>query len=454
MQKIMKFAPIALVLSLSLPSWIPPVSAAQSAAALPELATKRLMNGLQIIVASTPERGDEMTIGWLLRYGSAFDPASKAGLAYVVSQMLSRATTDRSRKDIQDELAFLQASLDIRCDWDQTEILLRGRSSTYERALLLLYQIVGEAVFRPEDLEEVKAERLAQLGRPEDPRQRIRSLFERELFAGTTYGRPQRGSAATLQNIGLGDVKFFYHRFFTSDEAALVFTGSTPSPEVLQKATRIWGIWVRKEAVPFTFLPPRPPATRTVVIDNDPQSLAAQFIMGGLWPQRGEAGYYAAELATRVLQERLTKALPTSLLTVGSEGRRLPGPFYIQGQAAADQAPAEIQKILATVDSVKESGCTPQELDAARSSWLAEFRKSLATTEGVCVRLLEAELYRLGTNYLVSFDESLGRIDADGVKEAAKEWLLPGGALLLVRGPAATLRTGLANFGTLREAIP
>ena len=454
MMKTMKPAAIALLLSLGFLSWLPPVSAAQSAWALPELASKRLMNGLQIIVASTPERGDEMTIGWLLRYGSAFDPASKAGLAYVVSQMLSRATADRSRKDIQDELAFLQASLDIRCDWDRIEILLRGRSSTSERALLLLYQIVGEAIFRPEDLEEVKAERLAQLKRPEDPRQRIRGLFERELFAGTTYGRLQRGSDATVQNISLGDLKFFYHRFFTPDEAALVFAGSTPSSEVLQKATRIWGVWVRKESIPFTFLPPRPPATRTVVIDDDPQSPAAQFIMGGLWPQRGEARYYAAELATRVLQERLTRALPTSLLTVGGEGRRLPGPFYIQGQAAADQAPAEIQKVLAMIDSIRESGCTPQELDAARSSWIAEFRKGLETTEGVCARLVDAELYRLGTNYLASFEESLSRINLDGVKEAAKEWLLPGGVLLLVRGPAAALRTGLANFGTLREVSP
>jgi hypothetical protein len=43
-------------------------------------------------------------------------------------------------------------------------------------------------------------------------------------------------------------------------------------------------------------------------------------------------------LAVRILQDRLTQALPTSLLTVAAEGRRLQGPFYIQGQAAADQA--------------------------------------------------------------------------------------------------------------------
>lgn len=454
MIKMTRPVPIVLAISLGLLYWAPPVSGAQSATALPELASKRLMNGLQIIVASVPDRGDEMTVGWHLRYGSAFDPASKAGLAYVVTQMLSRATTDRSRKDIQDELAFLQASLDIRCDWDQIQIMLRGHSSAYERALLLLYQIVGEAVFLPEDLGAVKAERLDQLKLPEDPRQRIRSLFERELFAGTTYGRPQKGAAATLQNISVGDLKFFYHRFFTPDEGALVVAGSIPPAEVLQKATRIWGVWVRKEPVPFTFLPPRPPATRTVVIDDDPDSPAAQFIMGGLWPQRGEVEYYAAELASRILQERLTKVLPTSLLTVGNEGRRMPGPFYIQGQAAADQASAEIQKILAIVDSVRESGCTAQELDAVRSSWIAEFRQSLGTTEGVCARLLEAELYRLGTNYLASFPENLGRIDPEGVREASKEWLLPSGVLLLVRGPAATLRAGLTNFGTLRDATP
>jgi zinc protease len=428
---------------------------AQAPPALPELASKRLLNDLQIIVARMPQPAEEMTIGWLLRYGAAFDPAGKSGLAWVASQMLGRATLDRSAKNIRDELDLLQARLEVQCDWDRIAILLHTRGAWFERALLLLYQIVGEAVFLQEDLDRVKAERLSRLGEPEDPRQAVRSSFERELFSGTTYGRPMRGTAETMGNIALGDLRNFYDRFFSPNEAALVIVGSMQAEAILPKATRIWGVWVRKEPVPFTFLPPRPPVSRRAILEDDPQSPAAQFILGSIWPRRGETVDYAARIAARVLEERLTRALPTSLLTVGTEGRRMNGPFYVQGQAAAERAVEEIQKILETIDALKASGCTQQELEAAQTRWIEEFYAGLGSSEGVCRALMDAELYRLGTNYLAVFDDVVRRTDLDAVKQAAKEWLLRDGMLLLVRGPAASLREGLASMGvSLRESAP
>lgn len=424
---------------------------AQDAVALPELHSKRLLNTLQVIVASPANQGEDMTIGWILRYGSAFDPANKGGLAYVTSQMLGKATMDQTAASIQAELDHLNAELEVSCDWDRMSILLRVTSAMFERALLLLYQIVGEAEFLEADLDRIKADRIRQLESPEDPGVRIRSSFEQELFAGTTYGRPLRGTKSSLENITLGDVRHFYQRYFSSGEAALVIVGSAPPDLALAKVSRIWGIWVRKDSIPFTFLPPRPPSSRTVVLDDDPQSPAAQFVLGSLCPQRNETSYWPVRLAADILQERLTAALPTSLLTVGLDGRRMPGAFFIQGQAAADQMMEQAQKIVETVDALKATGCSSEELQSAQSRWVDEFHRSLRTTDGICRALLDAEVYRLGTNYLAMFNDMVRRSDLDAVKQAAKDWILPGGIMAAVRGPAATLKEPLASWGTLRE---
>ncbi len=395
-----------------------------------------------------------MTLGWVLRYGSAFDPAGKGGLTYLLSQILGKATLDKTSKDIQSELNLLGAELQVQSDWDRIVILLRGHSATFERALLLLYQIVGEAQFLQEDLDAARAERLSQLEGPEDPRQRVRSQFEIELFSGMTYGRSPRGSRDTLENIILGDLKRFYSRYFSSNEAALVIAASAPAEVVLQKAARIWGVWVRKEAVPFTFLPPRAPASRSVVFEDDPQSPAAQFALGSLCPSRGDSAYGAVMLASRVLQERLTRALPTSLLTVSLDARRMPGPFYIQGQAAADQAVEQILKVLETVEELKTSGISTEELQAAQARWIQDFQQGIGSSDSVCNYLLEAEVYRLGTNYIAMFEDAVRRYDPDAVRQAAKEWLLPDGLLLLVRGPAVSLKPGLSALGNLRQSAP
>lgn len=426
----------------------------QQTPVFPELAYKRLLNDLQVIVASTPDAGDKMTIGLVVRYGSSFDPSDKGGLTNLLTHMIGRATMDQTAKDIQDELSYQGASLEAECDWDGIRFFVHAPSSQYERAILLLYRVVGEAVFTEDDLAKAKEEVLQETERPVDPRQRIRTQLETTLFRGTTYGRTLMGSRASLQNVTVGDLRLFSRRFFSSGSASLAVVGAVPAPQVLQKATRIWGVWVRKDDVPFTFLPPREPASRNVFLEDDPNSPAAQFILGGLWPRRDDPSFYPAVLGARILQDRLTKTLPTSLLTVGAEARRLPGLFYVQGQAAADQTVGEIRKVLDVVETLKISGVTPEELAEAQSRWIQEFNNNLASIDGICKSILDSELYRLGVNFATSFPDLVRRANADMVKETAKEWVYPGGVLILVRGPSATLKPSLETLGTVQPIAP
>src|SRR5262249_29367186 len=148
---------------------VPPRSVGQTTAQLPELTHKRLLSDLQVAVAATPYLGDGMTIGLTTRYGAAFDPADKGGLAHLVAQMLGKAWVDRSGKDIQAELGLLDASLDIQPGWDGIRLVLRAPSARFERALLLLYQIAGEAVFNDADFAAAKAATLRQLDDAGDP---------------------------------------------------------------------------------------------------------------------------------------------------------------------------------------------------------------------------------------------------------------------------------------------
>jgi zinc protease len=427
-------------------------SSLQKPAVLPALTQKRLLNDLQVLVASTPHLEDSMTIGLVTRYGSIYDPAEKGGLAHLVSRMFMTASQDRTAKDLQDDMNVLGVSIDIRCDWDGVRFVLRGQSSKFERSLLLLYQVVGEALFTEEAFTRVKREIIQDIEKPEDPRQRIRSRFETALFHGTSYGRPLRGTKTSLENISMGDVRVFYRRYFSPHASTLVVVGSAPPEQVQQKATRIWGVWVRSEDVPFTFLPPRSPSSKMITLEDEPKSPAAQFVLGNLWPRREDPAFMVAGLGARSLQERLTRALPTSLITVGFEGRRMPGPFYIQGQAAADQAVSEIKKVLDAVDELRNAGVSPDELAGVQKHWIEEFHKALESTETLCHVMLDAELYRLGNNYAANFAEVIKRNNPDKVKAAVKEWIFPGGVLIYVRGPAAALRSDLEALGPVRPA--
>ena len=422
---------------------------------LPELNSKRLLNDLHITVASTPNAGDSMTIGLVVRYGAAFDPADKGGVAHMVSHMFLRATVDKTAKAIQDELALLGATLEITCDWDGFRFVLIAPSSRYERSLLLLYQIVAEAQFTEADFKMVKEAILQSILKPsEDPRQRIRRQLDSFLFSGTTYGRPVQGDPKIVSSLTLGDVRAFYRKFFSPGKAALLVVGNLQASLVLQRATRIWGTWVENEDIPYTFIPPRKPAGRQMYLEDDPNSPAAQFIIGSLFPRREDPSYGNALLAAQIFQERLTKLLPTSLLTVGYEGRRMSSPFYVQGQAAADQTVDQLQHIRDAAEELKSTLVTNEELESARQKVIADFSRELTTPEGICKIMLDAELYRLGSNYAALFPGQIRRCDVEALKEAANNWIFPGGAVILVRGPAAALKPELETLGSTRQLVP
>ncbi len=424
---------------------------AQKPVPLPELSAKRLLNDLHITVAPTPRLGDGMTIGLVVRYGAAFDPVDKSGLSNLVSHMFLKATADRTSKGIQDELAYLGATIEVKCDWDGFRFVLNGPSSKYERSLLLLYEVVAEAQFTETDFTAVKDSILQDLRKPPDPRQRIHRQLEQALYGKTTYGRSIEGDVKSVSNITLGDVRFFYHKFFSPSQASLLIVGNVSESLVHQRGARIWGVWVREDDIPFKFMPPLKPAGRQIFLEDDPNSQAAQFILGNLFPSREDPVFGNALLAAFILQERLTKLLPTSLVTVGYDGRRMSSPFYIQGQAAADQAVNELQKIRDAADELKNKIVSKEELSDAQQKVIEEFNRSLGTTAGICNVILDSELYRLGSNYAAIFPDQIRGCDADAVKEAANNWIFPSGEILLIRGPAAALKSALEPFGPYQQ---
>ena len=422
--------------------------AAQSG--VPDLESRRLLNDLQVTVAHTRQFGDSMTIGLVIRYGAAFDPEGKGGLTNLVLRMLMKAAADGSERDIRAELESLDMSIDISCNWDGIRVLLRGPSAGFDRALLLLYRIVGEARFEEANFAAVKQSILDELQKPPDPRRRIHSQFDAVLFQGTTYGRPLEGTPESVSAITLGDVRYHYRRFFSPNQAALEIVGNIEPAEAQRRAARIWGIWVRNDEIPFAFTRPRIPAGREIYVENDRESPAAQFILGGMFPRHEEPDYINALLAARILEDRINKLLPTSLLTVASEGRRLASPFYIQGQAAAEQALDQIRDVHAVIEEMKQTSVTGEEISAARQKLIEEFNGRLGTADGLCNILLDAELYRLGSNYISFFLNSVRRGDAEAVRKAAIAWFFPDGEILLIRGPLPLLKTGLDTLGTIQ----
>src|SRR5947207_10454424 len=81
-----------------------PAASGQIPLVYPQLSFRRLLNDLQIVVASAPPFGESTTIGLVLRYSSVFVPPEKGGLSLLALRLFLQAPQSRTRRPPKHEL--------------------------------------------------------------------------------------------------------------------------------------------------------------------------------------------------------------------------------------------------------------------------------------------------------------------------------------------------------------
>jgi predicted Zn-dependent peptidase len=176
--------------------------------------------------------------------------------------------------------------------------------------------------------------------------------------------------------------------------------------------------------------------------------------MGNFCPRRQDPLFGNVIVAARILRDRLRNLLPTSLLTVGLEGRRMPGSFYIQGQASAEEAVEQILKIRDAVEEMKRIPVSAEELAGAQNRVIGEFDNELKTADGLCRIMLDSELFRLGNGYASTFPNRIRNCSADDVREAAKDHFFPKGKIVILSGSVNALVSELKRLGEFKRLLP
>ena len=132
----------------------------------------------------------------------------------------------------------------------------------------------------------------------------------------------------------------------------------------------------------------------------------------------------------------------------------MPGPFYIQGQAAVHESINQILKIQEALEELKRSPVTAEELATAQNRVIEDFYRELKTNEGLCRTMLDVELYRLGYSYVSDFPDRIRRIDTNSVRQVAREYFVPGKKILILRGSVDTLLPELERLGPFKRLLP
>ena len=169
---------------------------------------------------------------FMMHVGSALDPPGKEGLAALTALMLSQGGTEElSLSEVMEFLYPMAAEFSSQPDKEVTTFVGRVHRDHLEPYYAVLRDRLQKPRFDPQDFERNKNELLNYLTRflpSADDEELGKKSLEWELYAGHPYRHPVQGTVASVQSLGLEDVKAFYQKHYTFENLQIGIAGDLP----------------------------------------------------------------------------------------------------------------------------------------------------------------------------------------------------------------------------------
>lgn len=413
----------------------------------PENITRvQLPNGI-VVLARSNFNSPSVVINGYLGAGSLFDSDDKLGLADFTASALMRGTVRRDFQAIYDALESVGASLGIYGGTHSTGFSGRALSEDLDLLMLLLAEAVRQPVFPEDQVEKLRAQLLTGLAiRAQDTAEMASMTFDRLLYPGHPYSRPDDGFPETIQAIQRQDLIDFHDRHYGPQGMVIVIVGAVEPGYAVEKVAGVLGDWVNPDQPSLPALPPTQPLSaqviRKVTIPGKSQS---DVILGAIGPERRSPDYLAASLGNSILgqfgmfgrigeavRERAGLAYYAYSSLSGGLG---PGPWFVSAGLDPLNVERAVELILAEVVRFCQEPVRQEELEDSKANYIGRLPLSLESNGGVAGAILSLERYDLGLDYYRRYPGLIAATTVEDILAAARRYLDPDLFAISIAGP-------------------
>lgn len=436
--------------------WISPWAHAASLQ-LPPSQTYTLDNGARVIL--TPSHDVPMIVAEIaIRGGALADAQGKEGSAALLSDLLLKGAGSRDAK------AFVEASADVggELSLSTAREALWASANFHATDADLMLSLLADALQRPHlaqaEFDKLQTRAIQSLAavKDGDPRALLTTYGDAWLFRNHPYGRPVKGSEASLKAITLDDLKQYFRAQVGADRAIISIAGDF-DPDIMRGAVqKAFGEWHKASAAePSVVAAERQSGARVLLVDK-PGATQTYFWIGQVGVAIDDPAYAAQNLVQTLFGGRFTSMLNTELrvksgLTYGA-GAGLarfaqPGAAYWFSYTRTDATAKAIDLGLEVQARLQQQALSTAQITSARNYVLGQFAPNYQTLEQIAEALANLVLYHQDRARLESYDAAL----ADATNEAvnAARAVFPAGRdyAMVVIGDAQLIGKDISRYG-------
>jgi zinc protease len=363
------------------------------------LTRAKLANGMKVALLPKKTRGGTVVALVQLRFGDEKSLFGKEAAAAVAGSMLIRGTKNKSRQQIQDEIDKLKARINVGGSATGASASIETTEANLPGALRLVAEILREPAFPESEFEPVRQQRLASLESMKSEPQMLAMLTaQRHLspypkgdvrHVGTVEEQVEEFKAVTLD-----EARDFYKQFYGADHGEFVVSGQFDKDQIQKLAQELLGDWKSPSPYKRVTTPYQKIAPVNEKIET-PDKQNAMFAAAGLiqmtdrdpdMPAMTLANYMLGGSPGSRLFSRIRSKEGLSYGTF-SQFQASPDDDGSAFFAMAIAAPQNMPKVEASfkdeLSQIARSGFTPDEIAAAKKSWLEQQKIQLSQDQAL-----------------------------------------------------------------------
>lgn len=425
---------------------------------VPAYWTAEMDNGISAIGT----KNDELPLAAIqisVPAGHRNETLENAGVSGLLAQMMNESTENYSAEKISEELEKLGSSVRVSSRGENLTVSISSLTKNLDKTLEIAQEMMFKPAFNEEDFARAKKQTLEGIANTvNQPSQLASNAFSKLLYGEKSIKAvPQSGTAESVANLTVADVKAYYEKYFSPAVAQMVVVSDLEEKAVLEKLAFL-NSW-KGDAYEWAKLPEVESATPATIYFMDKEGAAQSEIRIGyksdmVYDPVGE--YYRTQIMNFQLGGNFNSRININLredkgYTYGARsyfsGSSEPGEFIAYAGVKKEATAESVKEFLIEMNNYAENGITDEELAFTKSSMTLKEARDYETPSqkaGFLSRILQ---YNLDSDYVKKQSSILNGTTKEDVLAQAKKYLDTSKMIITVVGDKATVLEDLKALG-------
>ena len=430
---------------------IKPEPLASTGFTFPDYVVVTMANGLKVYIVQDKE---QPTVAFrLMVFGGTSVEGKKAGVADLMSGMLTKGTKTRNASQIASTMDGIGASLSSSATTDYYTVYAEGLKKHQKLILEVMSDVLLNPTFPMDEFIKLQQQTLAGIQYEKSNSGTIAQALSRMAIYGSEHPYSQRKTEASVNSLNVNDLKEYHSLWTNPENASLAVVGDINPNEIVKELETLFKNW-KKGKTPNIEVPAPSQMPKGVYFVNRPGSVQSSLIITSNTVPYNNLDFDKLGLAAQVIggaNGRLYKTLREKhSFTYSPYGFHTSTKYANRFAAVAEVATAKTDSSVAVIfgelNDLMQNKPSKEELESVRTSFIGNYNMSFENSLFIASLIQNEEFYGKRINEIKNYTSKLLSLVPDDITTIVQNYINPANAQIIVVGDPSIVES-LEKYG-------